>query len=114
VLGLGRGLLLGLHGHVGGTEVDGACRELLDAGAGADGLVVDGGSCARSAVILDPLLHDRLGERRACAGDGTGRTVDLGCRGGRVVGRALVVVAAARAGQECRQQDEDDGPPAAS
>ena len=56
-----------------GAEVDGAGIELLDAGARADALVVDRGAGALQREVLDPLLGDRLHERRAGAGDGAGR-----------------------------------------
>ena len=39
------------HGHVGGAEVDGARAYLLDAAAGADGLIVDLNAGMRGAVL---------------------------------------------------------------
>ena len=65
---LGGRLLLGLHRRVGGAEVDGAGRELGDAAARADGLVVDRGA-RRVLEARGPLGVDRRREGRAGAVD---------------------------------------------
>ena len=58
---LGGVLLLGLHRRVGGAEVDGARRELGDAAARADRLVVDRGA-RRVLEARGPLGVDRRGK----------------------------------------------------
>jgi hypothetical protein len=60
--------LLGLEGHVGGTEVDRLGADLLDAAAGSDRLVVERHVRLR-LVGLGPLGVGRIGEGRACTGD---------------------------------------------
>ena len=73
----GRGLeLLVVHRLIGRAEEDGPARQLADAGAGSERLIVDADVRVQLVVLGEPLRVDRIRERRAGA-------VDLGAAAGR-------------------------------
>jgi hypothetical protein len=77
-----RHLLVG-HGGVGGAEVDRALGDLLDATAGADGLVVEANVGLQLVVVAEPLRVERVRKGRTGAGD----EQRVGAGGARSCGR---------------------------
>ena len=61
--------LLVVHGAVGSAEIDGAFGDLLDARAGADGLIVDLNVTVGLVVLVEPFRIDGIREGGAGAID---------------------------------------------
>ena len=59
--------LLVVHRAVGSAEIDGAFGDLLDARAGANGLIVDLGVTVSLVVFVEPFRIDGIGESSARA-----------------------------------------------
>src|SRR5207248_8964956 len=71
----------GAHRHVGRAEVDGAGLELLDAGAGADGVVVDRDRRMVVLILVEGGAEELRDEGRAGAGQAAAADVDRRRRG---------------------------------
>src|SRR4029077_13726348 len=56
--------LIVVHGTIGGAEIHGAFRDLLDAAAGSNGLIVDLYVPIFLMIFVEPLGIHRVGERR--------------------------------------------------